>query len=106
MSDDIGVDTETLRGHASNLMQIHGRFDAIREASGHISQADDAYGQLCQFFPAILEGRHQEQDAAVAVLAENIQALSEAVNDCAEAYDEADSVTADDFSGLESELGG
>lgn len=104
MSDRLEVDVDELRAHASNLMSIHERFAAVKSASDTIAQADDAYGQLCQFLPPVLEGRHQAQDECVDALAENIELLAEAVNDCAETYEEADAVAGEDFSTLESEL--
>lgn len=104
MADSFEVDLDELRSHASNLRTIHLRFAAIREASSHISQDDEAYGQLCQFFPAILEGRHVEQDEAVDVLAENLELLAEAVGESADLYEEADLLASDDLNALEGEI--
>lgn len=104
MSDRLEVDIQELRDHASGLRAVHERFAAIRQASGHIFQADEAYGQLCQFLPPILEGRHLRQDEIVDILAENVQLLAEAVDGCADAYEEADEAAADDMKSIEAEL--
>jgi hypothetical protein len=104
MSDQLKVDAEELRSHASNLRSVHERFAAVKEASGHISQADDAYGQLCQWLPPILEGRHVAQDELVDAIAFNVNALAEAVEACADDYEGADSEAAADFDSQAGEL--
>ncbi|GAA1670014.1 type VII secretion target [Glycomyces endophyticus] len=104
MSSGIDVDPDALRAHASGLLEVAGRFDAVRQASTQIFQDDEAYGLLCQFFPPILEERHLDQDAAVDVIAENLTLLADAVKSCADRYEEADAGAADDFSSIESEI--
>jgi uncharacterized protein YukE len=104
MAGGIEVDPEELRAHANHLRTLHGRFAAIEEASSHISMSDDAYGQLCQMLPPIMEERHLDQDAGMAALAENFNLLAQAIAECADAYEEADSLSSDDFTKLEAEL--
>ncbi|GIG66961.1 hypothetical protein [Phytomonospora endophytica] len=81
------VDVAALRAHAAALAAIHERFSAIKTASASIFQADDAYGQLCQFLPPVLEGRHEAQDEGVGMLAENIELLAAGIKRNADAYE-------------------
>ncbi|WP_026928521.1 type VII secretion target [Glycomyces tenuis] len=104
MSDRLQVDAEGLRTHASNLRSVHERFAAVKEASGHIFQADEAYGQLCQWLPPILEGRHVAQDELVDELAFNIEALAEEVESGADGYESADSESASEFNAHAGEI--
>lgn len=104
MSDRLGVDIEGLRTHAGHLRTVHERFAAIKEASTHIFQADEAYGQLCQWLPPILEGRHVAQDELVDAIAFNINALADAVDACADDYEAADAEAAGDFDAQSEEL--
>lgn len=104
MTDGIEVDPEALRSHANRLRELHERFVAIKEASSHIAMSDDAYGQLCQMLPPIMEERHQDQDEGMSALAENFELLAEALDQCANDYEDADSVSAEELDQLESEL--
>ncbi|WP_198586943.1 type VII secretion target [Glycomyces xiaoerkulensis] len=104
MPDHVQVDPEELRAHASSLRTIHERFAAVKEASGHIFQADEAYGQLCQWLPPILEGRHVAQDELVDELAFNVDALAGAVEGCADDYEATDDDNAGDFGDASDEL--
>ncbi|WP_030161755.1 type VII secretion target [Glycomyces sp. NRRL B-16210] len=101
---DRSVDPEELRDHANHLRALQDRFAAIRAASSHIAMSDDAYGQLCQMLPPIMESRHQDQDAGMEALAENLELLAEALGDCAADYEAADAEASDEFAQLESEL--
>ena len=96
------VDIEALRAHATAMWAIHDRFAAVKAASGTIFQADDAYGQLCQFFPPILEGRHRDQDRGVEMLAENIALLAAGIKKTAEAYERTEESTTDGFNSFHS----
>lgn len=104
MGTGYDAEPEELRAHAASLLRVHDRFAAIKDASGQIFQADEAYGKICSFLPPVLEGRHKEQDAAVAELAENIQLLAEAVKNCAMDYEDADEAAADELKLLNAHL--
>lgn len=104
MATGIEVDPEELRSHANHLRALNERFAAIREASSHIAMSDDAYGQLCQMLPPIMEERHQDQDSGMDALAENFDLLADAVDECANDYEEADSLSAENFTTVESDL--
>ncbi|MEV6350529.1 type VII secretion target [Actinoplanes sp. NPDC051851] len=102
MSDGFEVDIEALRAHATAMWAIHDRFAAIKAASGTIAQADDAYGQLCRFFPPILEERHRDQDEGVGMLAENIDLLARGIKRTADTYEQNEESTTDVFTSIRS----
>ena len=102
MSGGFEVDIEALRAHASAMSAIHDRFAAIKAASGTIFQADDAYGQLCQFLPPVMEERHRDQDTGVAMLAENIELLAAGIKRNADAYQQVEESTTDGFNSFRS----
>lgn len=102
MSGGFQVDVEALRAHAAALSAIHDRFAAIKSASSTIFQADEAYGQLCQFFPPILEGRHRDQDKGVEMLAENIELLAAGIKKTADSYQRIEESTTGHFDSFHS----
>jgi hypothetical protein len=100
------VDPEQLRAHARNLDELKSRFEAVKSASSHIAQDDEAYGQLCGWISGILEERHSRQDGLVAYVEENISLAAEAIRASADAYEESDKDSSLTFEELTAELGG
>lgn len=100
------VDPEQLRTHASNLEQFKTRFEAIKSASSHIAQDDEAYGLLCGWISGLLEERHQRQDSLVAYVEENIGLAAENIRAAADAYEESDNDASVSFDDFTSEMGG
>ncbi|MFE9651810.1 type VII secretion target [Micromonospora sp. NPDC006431] len=90
MADGFAVDAEQIRAHARNVDTLRGRFDAIKTASAHIAQNDEAYGLLCSWLPAILEGRHRRQDELIAYVEENLSLVVAGLRKTADNYDNAD----------------
>lgn len=88
------ADTEQIRAHAAQIEALRSGFDAVRNASTHISQNDQAYGQLCGWISGILETRHQRHDELVAYLDENLRLVAERLRDTADSYDGVDGDTA------------
>jgi hypothetical protein len=88
--DGYWVETDELRAHADNVQAVAGQFDAVRSASGHISQDDTAYGYLCGWISAVLEGRHTRQDELLGSVKENLVLVAENLTATATSYDEAD----------------
>jgi hypothetical protein len=106
MGDGYGVDIEQLRTHAGNIEQLRDRFAAVKDASTHIAQDDQAYGLLCGWISAILEGRHQRQDELVAYVEENLSLVATSLRDAADVYEEMEAGTADTMTGISNNLGG
>lgn len=95
MGDQFHVDIQQLRIHAQNVQAVRQRFDAVQSASSHIAQDNQAYGLLCGWISAVLEGRHQKQDELLAYVAENLDMVSQELELTAGAYDTLDNDHAD-----------
>jgi Excreted virulence factor EspC, type VII ESX diderm len=95
MGDGYTVDVQQLRKHAGNLDSLKERFAAVKSASSHITQDDQAYGLLCGWISGVLEGRHQKQDELLAYVAESLDLVSQELELTADAYDTVDNDGAD-----------
>jgi len=98
------VDPEQLRTHATGLLELLTRFDAIRAASASTGLDTEAFGQLCQFLPPILDGHREEQDELTEDLATNLELLAAGVAACADEYEGADADSGADLDALTTEL--
>ncbi len=105
MVDDYTVDVEQLRAHATNIESLKERFAAVKAASTHIAQDDQAYGLLCGWISAILEGRHQKQDELVAYVEENLALVAKSLRDTADDYEESDTVAGEKMTVIGRDLG-
>jgi hypothetical protein len=90
MADGFAADAEQIRAHARNVDTLRGRFDAVKTASAHIARNDEAYGLLCSWMPAVLEGRHKRQDELIAYVEENLSLVVAGLGRTADNYDNAD----------------
>jgi hypothetical protein len=97
MGEGYEVDTEQLGQLSSRFAAFATEFDAILTASQAISQDDEAYGILCSWIPAVLEGRHEEFDELMRYGQENFTLLAEAVTSTAESYEYAEEDIASEF---------
>ncbi|HEV7651760.1 MAG TPA: hypothetical protein VGP26_26700 [Actinophytocola sp.] len=95
MGDGYTADVEQIRRHAENLESLKARFDAVKSASAAIAQDGQAYGLLCGWMPAVLEGRHARQDELVAYVEENLGLAAKSLHDSADHYAELDARVAD-----------
>ena len=95
MTDGFSVDAAQLRRHRATVEEVRARFGVVRSASASIAQDDTAYGLLCGWLPAVLEGRHQRQDSLIAYVEENLALAAGALADVADAYDDVDTGAAD-----------
>lgn len=90
MGDGFNVSAEEIRAHAAKVEEIQARFDAVKGASGHIAQDDQAYGLLCGWISGILEGRHTKQDELISFVAENLSMAAESLRAAADDYQALD----------------
>lgn len=97
MSDGFQVEVDQIRAHARHIDALRARFDAVRAASAHIAQDDAAYGLLCGWIAAVLEGRHTRQDELVAYVEENLSLVAAQLRRTADAYETADADNAGVF---------
>jgi len=106
MGDDgYTVDVDQLRTHAGNIDSLKERFGAVKGASSHIAQDDAAYGVLCGWIAAVLEGRHRKQDELIAYVEENLTLVSRSLRDTAADYEEMEATNTDSMTKLHGELG-
>jgi hypothetical protein len=89
------VDIQQLRTHAQNVQAVRQRFDAVQAASSQIAGDGRAYGLLCGWISAVLEGRHHKQDELLAYVAESLDIASRELELSADAYDTVDNGEAD-----------
>jgi hypothetical protein len=87
---DYDVNTEQLRTHAGNVEAIMARFEAVKAASAHIAQDDQAYGLLCGWISGILEGRHATQDDLLTFAERNLGDVARELRESADDYDAMD----------------
>lgn len=106
MADGYTVKSDELRQHATNLDGLKARFDAVKSASTHITQDDQAYGLLCGWISGVLEGRHQEQDSLLDFAANNLDLAARELRDSADDYDEMDAAASDKMKTIGNDLGG
>lgn len=104
MGDGYSVDIEQLRTHAGNVDKLRERFGAVKGASAHIAQDDQAYGLLCGWISAILEGRHQKQDELIAYVEENLSLVAKSLRDSADDYEEQDATVVDTMGKIKGDL--
>lgn len=88
--DGLTVDPEQIRAHASHVAELAARFAAVKQASAHIAQDDSAYGLLCGWIAAILEGRHVRQDELIAMMEENLSLVADGLRATADEYEVLD----------------
>nr|CTQ92311.1 hypothetical protein [Kibdelosporangium sp. MJ126-NF4] len=94
MTDHFDVDVEQLRAHARNVDAIRTRFEAVKAASSHIAQDDQAYGLLCGWISGILEGKHARQDALIAQVEKNLDLVVKSLHLSADDYRAVEDSTA------------
>lgn len=106
MPDGYTVDVEELRRHAAKLDSLKDRFAAVKSASTHITQDDQAYGLLCGWIAAVLEDRHRKQDELVAAVEENLTLAASSMRDGADDYEAMDARVVDTMGAIGDQLGG
>jgi|SRR5919202_5590523 hypothetical protein len=104
MGDSYTVDPEQLRAHAGNIESLKERFAAVKAASTHITQDDQAYGLLCGWISAVLEGRHAKQDELVSYVEENLAIVAREMRATAAYYEEREAKTADVMNKIKADL--
>lgn len=95
MADGFNVDPAQLRRHVASVRAVQDQLAAIKGASQAIGQNNAAYGLLCGWISAILEARHQKQDALYAYVEENLTLAAEALAATARDYESVDTAASD-----------
>jgi hypothetical protein len=87
MNDGFTAIPDELRTHATNVDALRERFADVKGASSYITQDDQAYGLLCGWISAVLEGRHQKQDELIGKAEENLALVAKSLRDTADDYE-------------------
>lgn len=104
MGQGYTVESDELREHARNLQALQDRFQAVRSASAHIVQDDEAYGKACMWMAWVLEGRHVRQDELVDAVALNLGSAADALMRTADEYEASDGDSSASFDELQNRL--
>lgn len=70
--DTVRMPIDAVRRHAGSIDTIADAVEQGADAANHVHLGADAYGQLCQFIPSLLE---PVSDAAVSALRDTVTAL-------------------------------
>jgi hypothetical protein len=95
MVNGFHVDVEQLRTHVRNIDAVRSRFGAVKSASTHIAQDDQAYGLLCGWISGILEDKHHKTDELIAYVEENLGLVGTELTSVANDYAAMDNTAAD-----------
>jgi hypothetical protein len=105
VAEGFAVVVDQLRAHARNVDAVRDRFGAVKAASAHITQNSNAYGMLCSWMPAVLEGRHTKQNELFAYVEENLSLVVQRLRAAADSYERADRSALDDITSVNAEPG-
>jgi hypothetical protein len=89
------VDAASLVSHAGEVDTIGDGLTAAAQAGLSVQTDTGAYGQLCQFVPALLNGLQQSMVDGMNTAAGSAHDTADALRSVAASYDTADSNAAD-----------
>ncbi|MCS7476774.1 ESX-1 secretion-associated protein [Umezawaea endophytica] len=90
MSDGFGLVTGELRAHASRLNGIRDQLTAALDAARTVSLPTEAYGQICQFFPPVVDPVEQSGMDAIAEAITSMEFTATEMRQTAEQYQAVD----------------
>ncbi|ANZ34730.1 hypothetical protein BBK82_00185 [Lentzea guizhouensis] len=85
-----GLVPEELRAHAARLDGIRDRLSTALDAARTVSLPTDAYGQICQFFPPMVDPVEQMGMDAIGAAVTAVEETATGVRETAKAYDAVD----------------
>ncbi|HEX5995901.1 MAG TPA: type VII secretion target [Jiangellales bacterium] len=100
MRDAVEVGPAGLRRHASRLDGIADALANAHQAGQAVRLGAGAYGQLCAFLPAVLDGLQQELIDGIATAQRSVRDTAGRVRTAAGRYDAADGRSATAFDRL------
>jgi hypothetical protein len=89
------VDAARLRTHAGTVDGVGDGLTTAADAGRAVRTDTGAYGQLCQFVPALLNGLQQVVVDGMTTAAGSVHDTADALRSVAAAYDGADASAAD-----------
>lgn len=96
MVDHFGVVPEALTGHTLGLQSVAEALQQALEAAGQVSLPEDAYGQICQFVPPMINPV-EEDGVAIASSVRAVQATMSGLGRSAETYQATDETNRHSF---------
>jgi hypothetical protein len=93
--DAFQVDSASLVAHAGEVDRIGDALTAAAQAGQAVQTGSGAYGQLCQFVPALLNGLQQAMVDGMSTAAGSAHDTAESLRSVAAGYDNADGKAAD-----------
>lgn len=95
MSGQVQVSSADLVAHAGQVDGIGDGLTVAQQAGAAVRTDAGAYGQLCQFVPALLNALQSQVIDGIATAASSVHDTADAVRSVAAAYDRSDSAAAD-----------
>lgn len=95
MSEKVEVNSADLIAHAGQVDGIGDGLTTAQQAGAAVRADAGAYGQLCQFVPALLNVLQSQVIDGIAAAAGSAHDTADALRSVAAAYDETDSTAAD-----------
>jgi len=95
VSEKVEVNSADLIAHAGQVDGIGDGLTTAQQAGAAVRADAGAYGQLCQFVPALLNVLQSQVIDGIAAAAGSAHDTADALRSVAAAYDETDSTAAD-----------
>ncbi|MEU8815377.1 type VII secretion target [Actinoplanes sp. NPDC048796] len=92
---EIQVDSRSLTAHAGAVDGAGAGLTSAADAGRTVQTSTDAYGQLCQFLPAILNTLQTTLVDGISTAAASVHDTANALRSVAAAYDSADHAAAE-----------
>ncbi|XVU26109.1 type VII secretion target [Actinoplanes sp. CA-054009] len=87
---ELQVDPNALATHAGSIDDIGDGLTSTADAGRHVQTDTGAYGQLCQFVPALLNGLQQAMVDGISTAAASVHETADSLRSVAASYDRAD----------------
>jgi Excreted virulence factor EspC, type VII ESX diderm len=94
-ASEFQVDPASLAAHAATVDRVGDGLTAAADAGRTVQTDTGAYGQLCQFVPALLNGLQRAMVDGMATAAGSVHDTAESVRSVAADYGNADAAAAD-----------
>ena len=94
-ADRVKVTPGELIAHAGRIDEVGDGMTTAQQAGSAVRVDSAAYGQLCQFVPALLNALHNQMIDGIAAAAASAHDTADALRSVAADYDSSDSRAAD-----------
>jgi hypothetical protein len=104
MTASYDVVTSALTGHASAVTGLADQLRTASDAVGQVNMANEAYGQTCQPFVTMLNTLATAGQDTLSAAVEALESTATSLRTVAGAYDQRETDSAGQFSGLDATL--